>query len=113
MPTDKPKLSAYIPQSVYDRFKQFQDERQLPMSQAVAVILVEYFGLTETMIGSQKRHSPCVDAVTQERVVLQHSLLGEPELMEGDAAIGASVARSRISDRLKKKNESRSGQSKE
>lgn len=45
MPTENPKISAYVPQIVYDRFKQYQDERQLSMSQAVAQLITEYFGI--------------------------------------------------------------------
>ena len=49
MPTDNPKISGYVPQQIYDRFKQYQQEQQLTMSQAVIVILAEYFGLEETI----------------------------------------------------------------
>ena len=47
MSTDNPKISSYVPQVVYDRFKQFQDQHNLPMSQAVILILAEYFGLEQ------------------------------------------------------------------
>jgi hypothetical protein len=45
MPTENPKISAYVPQAVYDRFKQFQEERGLSMSQATVELLVDYFGI--------------------------------------------------------------------
>lgn len=45
MPTENPKISAYVPQVVYDRFKQYQEERQLSMSQAATEILAHYFEL--------------------------------------------------------------------
>lgn len=45
MPTENPKISAYVPQLVYDRFKEFQEERKLSMSQAVVELLVDYFGI--------------------------------------------------------------------
>jgi hypothetical protein len=45
MPTNNPKVSAYVPQPIFDRFKDFYEERQLSMSQAVAVILSDYFQL--------------------------------------------------------------------
>lgn len=48
MPTENPKISAYVPQVVYDRFKQFQTERELSMSQAVVELLVDYFGIDLT-----------------------------------------------------------------
>lgn len=49
MPTDNPKISLYVPQQVFDRFKSFQEEKKLSMSQAGIVILAEYFGLEETI----------------------------------------------------------------
>lgn len=45
MPTNNPKVSAYIPQHIFDRFKQFYEERDISMSQAVAVIFAEHFQL--------------------------------------------------------------------
>lgn len=47
MPTDNPKISGYVPQAVYDRFKEFQKEQNLSMSQVVTIILTEYFGLNQ------------------------------------------------------------------
>ncbi len=49
MPTDNPKISLYVPQQIYDRFKPFQEEKKLSMSQAGIVILAEYFGIEETI----------------------------------------------------------------
>ena len=49
MPTENPKISGYVPQSIYNRFKQFQEEQKLPMSQVVTLILAEYFGLKQTI----------------------------------------------------------------
>lgn len=49
MPTDNPKISLYVPQQIYDRFKSFQEERKLSMSQAGIVVLAEYFGMEETI----------------------------------------------------------------
>lgn len=54
MPTENPKISAYVPQAIYDRFKQFQEEQGLSMSQAAIVILAEYFGLQQTLEDSGK-----------------------------------------------------------
>ncbi len=45
MPTENPKISAYVPQAVYDRFKQFQEEHKLSMSQAAIEIFAAYFGI--------------------------------------------------------------------
>jgi hypothetical protein len=49
MPTDNPKISLYVPQQIFDRFKSFQEERKLSMSQAGIVIIAEYFGMEETI----------------------------------------------------------------
>jgi uncharacterized protein (UPF0254 family) len=49
MPTDNPKVSAYVPQAVYNHIKAFQEERSLSMSQAATIIFAEYFGIEETI----------------------------------------------------------------
>lgn len=49
MPTDNPKISLYVPKQIFDRFKSFQEERKLSMSQAGIVIIAEYFGIEETI----------------------------------------------------------------
>jgi len=46
MATDNPKISAYVPKAVYDRFIQFKEESNLSMSQAVIKILSEYFSIS-------------------------------------------------------------------
>jgi hypothetical protein len=43
MPTTNPKVSAYIPQHIFDRFQSFYKDKNISMSQAVAVIFAEYF----------------------------------------------------------------------
>jgi hypothetical protein len=45
MPTENPKISAYVPQVVYDRFIQFKEEHNLSMSQAAIEIFAAYFGI--------------------------------------------------------------------
>ena len=45
MSTDKPKVAAYVPQPLKDKLVEFQKERNISESQAVTVILAEYFGL--------------------------------------------------------------------
>lgn len=45
MPTDNKKISAYVPDIVYDRFKKFQEEHELSMSQAAIEIFAAYFGI--------------------------------------------------------------------
>lgn len=49
MPTDNPKVSAYVPQAIKDRLTQFREERSISESQAVTTILAEYFGMTEVL----------------------------------------------------------------
>ena len=43
MPTNNPKVSGYVPRDVYDRFIQFKDEQGVSISQAVTIVLAEYF----------------------------------------------------------------------
>ena len=45
MPTENPKISAYVPQIIYDRFKEFKEERKLSFSQAAIEVFAEYFGI--------------------------------------------------------------------
>jgi hypothetical protein len=45
MPTENPKISAYVPQVVYDRFMRFKEEHDLSMSQAAIEIFAAYFGI--------------------------------------------------------------------
>jgi hypothetical protein len=47
MPTDNPKISAYVPQVVYDYFDEFRRESGLSMSQSAAVIFAKFFGLED------------------------------------------------------------------
>lgn len=49
MGTDNPKVSAYVPQAIKDRLKQFREEHNLSESQAVTTILAEYFGMTQAL----------------------------------------------------------------
>lgn len=46
MPTDNPKVSAYVPQALKDRLTEFRHEQgNISESQAVIIILSEYFGI--------------------------------------------------------------------
>lgn len=50
MGTDNPKVSAYVPQAIKDRLKKFRKERDdMPESQAVTIILAEYFQMPEVL----------------------------------------------------------------
>ena len=43
MTTDNKKISAYVPDVIYDRFIQFQEEHKLSMSKAAIEIFADYF----------------------------------------------------------------------
>ena len=45
MPTNNPKVSGYVPQDVYDRLIQFRNEKGVSISQAITIVLAEYFGI--------------------------------------------------------------------
>jgi len=45
MPTDNKKISAYVPDVIYDRFIQFQEEHKLSISKAAIEIFATYFGI--------------------------------------------------------------------
>lgn len=49
MPTDNPKISAYVPQVVFDKVENFRRQRGLSMSQAAIVIFAEYFGIEQAV----------------------------------------------------------------
>ena len=51
MPTNNPKISAYVPESVYNAVKKFQQERNLSMSQAATAIFSEYLGVDQVASG--------------------------------------------------------------
>ena len=55
MATLKPKISLYVPKRSYSRFKEFQLENGLSMSNAGIVILAEYFGLEETITNNSNK----------------------------------------------------------
>lgn len=66
MPTEKPKISLYVPSAIYDRFIEYQEQSGLSMSQAGIVILAEYFGMEETIKEITRRTT--VGGVTLDRV---------------------------------------------
>jgi hypothetical protein len=66
MPTDNPKVSAYVPQIIKDRLSQFREEQDISESQAVTIILAEYFGLSEMLARSPQ--SLGIGGVTLARI---------------------------------------------
>lgn len=47
MATNKPKVLAYLPMLAHERLVQFQHEHGLSMSQAVTLVVEDYFGLRQ------------------------------------------------------------------
>lgn len=45
MPTKRPRVAAYLSESLYERFKQFASDRKLGDSQALIRVLSDYFGV--------------------------------------------------------------------
>ena len=87
MPTDNPKVSGYIPQHVYDRFKTFCEERGISMSQAVAVIFAEYFGLDLLV-----KQSSSTSGLLVERVgLLEQELADLRELVKNHLELHGAI----------------------
>lgn len=49
MGTNNPKVSAYVPELLKERLTQFREERGVSESQAVTIILAEYFQIPEVL----------------------------------------------------------------
>lgn len=49
MATNNPKVSAYVPEPLKERLTQFRESRGLSESQAVTIILAEYFQMPEVL----------------------------------------------------------------
>ncbi len=75
MGTDNPKVSAYVPKALKDRLTKFREERNnMPESQAVTIILAEYFQMPEVLGRSPETGS--VGGVTLARMeALEERLL--------------------------------------
>ena len=51
MPSNKPKVFAYLPQEIYDRVREYKSQHQLTTdSQTLIAILTEFFGCAEQNI---------------------------------------------------------------
>lgn len=87
MSTNNPKVSAYIPQHIYDSFKSFYEQRGISMSQAVAVIFAEYFALDSSV--DQKSST---SGLLVERVgLLEQELANLKELVQKHLQVGGAV----------------------
>lgn len=70
MTTDNPKISAYVPPIIYDRFKQFKEERNLSFSQAAIEIFAEYFDVDLASNSVKENTGGLLDRVKQlEQIV--------------------------------------------
>jgi hypothetical protein len=81
MPTNNPKVSAYIPQHIFDCFKAFYEERSISMSQAVAIIFAEYFAVDYQVDQASKLPSGQILSklqVLEEKVNIFSNLPNEP-----------------------------------
>ena len=54
MPTEKDKISAYVPEVVYKAFNKFKDDNKLSMSQAATLIFSEYLGVGLPILGQSQ-----------------------------------------------------------
>lgn len=80
MPTDNPKVSAYVPQSIKDRLKAFREERDISESQALILILAEYFGMPEALARSpQGNHAGGVTLARIEALEERLASLATPQ----------------------------------
>jgi hypothetical protein len=90
MPTDNPKISAYVPQVVYDRFVEFYKGTGLSMSQSATVIFAQYFGLED--IVKEIRGETTIDDSALDRIKILEDrfddLLKKISELEGKSSDG-------------------------
>lgn len=115
MPTENPKVSAYVPQTLKDRLKEFREERDISESQAVIIILAEYFQMPEVLGRSLEGSS--VGGVTLARmeaieerltdfvVLVEHRLQHLQEEIEKIS--GLSVVHQTVLDEINSESEQR------
>lgn len=79
MTTDNPRIAAYVPRAIYDRLKEFKDDRKLKSeSQAITVALSEFFGVSrEVDYQSSSDLVQRVEALEEKFSHLKTELLGE------------------------------------
>src|SRR4028118_2084942 len=94
MGTDNPKVSAYVPQALKDRLKGFREERNISESQAVTIILAEYFQMPEVL--GRSLEGIAVGGVTLARM---EALEQQVQQLLEDKTSGSS-SRSELSDRV-------------
>jgi hypothetical protein len=93
MGTKNPKISAYVPQEIFDRFQEFQEERNFSMSKAVIAILCDYFDIKRTTSGitlaqfqALAKRLEILEEKVEHGVVYQDaaSVLPEPKRLEAE-----------------------------
>lgn len=80
MPTKNPKVSAYVPQKVFDQFKQFYEEHNLSMSHAVTRIFSEYFKI-DPKVSNLRIYEAVLNRLTalEQKLSDNNGLLSEPD----------------------------------
>lgn len=88
MGTKNPKISAYVPQEVFDCFQVFQEERGLSASKAATAIFCDYFGIGQTASSPPSGVTLSQFQALEERLArLEEKIKSQP--MYQDAALVA------------------------
>ena len=75
MATKKPRIAAYIPQELKECLKQFRQERGgISESEAISIILAEYFGCPEVLNPSTALLEARVSALESQMVAMKEAL---------------------------------------
>lgn len=96
MSTINPKVSAYIPQHIYDPFKLFCKKRGLSMSQGVALIFSEYFALDLSEVPKNSTSGLLIErieALEQEFADFKKSFQDRPQLTNAQHKLENVVVR--------------------
>nr|AAA25516.1 ORF [Nostoc sp.] len=101
MATANPKISAYVPQVVYDRFKEFKEEHKLSFSQAAIKVFADYFGVdlstnsiqqnTGTLLSRLLELEQIVSDLKQSYVYLSTKLESSDELHNPELPIASVI----------------------
>jgi len=79
MPTDNPRVAAYVPVAVYDRLKEFKDSRKLKSdSQAIVTILSEFLEVSQVVAyQSSSELGQRVESLEEKLIHVKNELLSE------------------------------------
>jgi hypothetical protein len=97
MPTDKHRIAAYVPQSVYVRFEAFKQERLLNDSQAINAILAEFLAVNpddaqREPLTIDKLRSELFDALDNAVMDIRRDLFGELKSKSLPKSLSESVS---------------------